>query len=105
MNNGKFKGRNLEDRIVLWGHLDDAIMALRSRRAKYHWRKEGIPRPLEGGFFIVDAHIVSGKRMLNYDLVTINRFWWKPEFAKCDWGRIEKAFAKCVAIGFSDCAK
>ena len=102
MNNGSFKGRSQEDRIVLWGHMDDIVMSLRNTHARNLWRKEGVPRLVNGDSFIVSDNTSWDQHELNYDLVTINRFWWKSEFSQCDWNRIEKAFAKCIKLGIED---
>jgi hypothetical protein len=34
-----------------------------------------------------------------------NRFWWKTEFAKCDWSQIERAFLTALNIGVKNLPK
>jgi hypothetical protein len=42
---------------------------------------------------------------INYEYIGCNRFWWKSEFAECDWSRIEKAFLISLQIGLQECPK
>lgn len=107
MTNESFKGRSLESRIVLWGHMDEVVSSLKDKRATAYWRREGIPHPKGGGDFKIRKTSEGNKKVckLNYENIVCNRFWWKSEFAECDWSRIEKAFLMSLQVGLQECPK
>lgn len=104
MTNESFKGRTLESRIVLWGHMDDVVSKLKNKKAIAYWRGEGIPHPKDGGDFKV-WHYCKGKkkvRKLQYCDILSNRLLWKSELVNCDWSRIEKAFLMSLQLGMQN---
>jgi hypothetical protein len=87
--------------------MDEVVSSLKDKRATAYWRREGIPHPKGGGDFKI-WNICEGKKKVckfNYNHILCNRFWWKTEFAKCDWSQIERAFLTALNIGVKNLPK
>ena len=85
----------------------DILLASHIRPWKNSDNKQRLDVYKGGGDFKI-WNICEGKKKVckfNYNHILCNRFWWKTEFAKCDWSQIERAFLTALNIGVKNLPK
>jgi len=95
----KFKSiKDVEDRIQVWGWMDDVVHATKGKTAVDYWENYGVPhkRGKVGGLFTTP--IFGGETPVNYEAISCNRFWFKDAFGKCDWKKVCETFATAMGL-------
>ena len=94
----KFKGiKNVDERIAVWGWMDDVVHATKPKSVVEFWENNGVPRQKRKGILFT-IKTKEGEYPLTHWALSANRYWYEREFAKCDWKLVCETFAKTMGF-------